>query len=159
MPGRLAGIHEHGVHGRNRVEAGRISGLITDAARSLRPTGVELSTVSHTSTRAGTECVAHALQVLTEMDPMTTIVSIDGVGACDSISRKATFASSGVGSCVSQGSSWRHKCSSASSAIGLVCLMPVMQCTSPSVIRQETEKRPGNGCGRTSSSVSQQGTL
>ena len=41
------------------------------------------------STRARTECVAHALQVLTEMDPMTTIVSIDGVGAYDSISRKA----------------------------------------------------------------------
>ena len=33
--------------------------------------------------------MAHALQVLTEMDPQTTIVSIDGVGAYDSISRKA----------------------------------------------------------------------
>ena len=39
--------------------------------------------------RAGTECVAHALQVLTELDHQATIVSIDGVGAYDSISRKA----------------------------------------------------------------------
>ena len=53
---------------------------------------VEEATAPHQyamSTRAGTECVAHALQVLTEMDPQTTIVSIDGVGAYDSISRKA----------------------------------------------------------------------
>ena len=53
---------------------------------------VEAATAPHQyalSTKAGTECVAHALQVLTEMDPQTTIVSIDGVGAFDSISRKA----------------------------------------------------------------------
>ena len=53
---------------------------------------VEAATAPHQyalSTRAGTECVAHALQALTEMDPMTMIVSIDGVGAYDSISRKA----------------------------------------------------------------------
>ena len=40
------------------------------------------------STRAGTECVAHVLQVLAEIDPQATVVSIDGVGgAYDSISR------------------------------------------------------------------------
>ena len=53
---------------------------------------VEEATTPHQfamSTRAGTECVAQSLQVLTEMDPQTTIVSIDGVGAYDSISRKA----------------------------------------------------------------------
>ena len=33
--------------GRNPVEAGRISGLITDATRSLRPTGAEPSMVSN----------------------------------------------------------------------------------------------------------------
>ena len=47
---------------------------------------VEAATAPHQhalSTRAGTECVAHVLQV------PTTIVSIDGVGAYDSISRKA----------------------------------------------------------------------
>ena len=40
------------------------------------------------STRVGTECVAHVLQVLTEIDPQATIVSIGGAGAYDSISRK-----------------------------------------------------------------------
>ena len=41
---------------------------------------VEAATAPHQyalSTRAGTECVAHALQVLTEMDPLTTIVSME----------------------------------------------------------------------------------
>ena len=33
--------------------------------------------------------IAHVLQVLTEVDPCSTVVSIDGVGAYDSISRKA----------------------------------------------------------------------
>ena len=40
------------------------------------------------STRAGTECIAHVLQALTELDPRATIMSIDGVGAFDLISRK-----------------------------------------------------------------------
>ena len=41
------------------------------------------------STRAGTECIAHVLQALTELDPRATIMSIDGVGAFDLISRKS----------------------------------------------------------------------
>ena len=41
------------------------------------------------STRAGTECVAHACQSLTEEDPTTTVMSIDGIGAFDLVSRKA----------------------------------------------------------------------
>ena len=41
------------------------------------------------STKAGIECIAHALQMLTELDPQATVVSIDGVGAYDTISRKA----------------------------------------------------------------------
>ena len=41
------------------------------------------------STRAGCECVAHALQGLVEMDPDTTIVSDDGIGAYDLISRES----------------------------------------------------------------------
>ena len=55
-------------------------------------TAVETATAPHQyamSTRAGTVCVAHALQVLTELDAQATVVSIDGVGAYDSISRKA----------------------------------------------------------------------
>ena len=41
------------------------------------------------NTRAVCECVAHILQTLTDLDPEATIVSIDGVGAHDSISRNA----------------------------------------------------------------------
>ncbi len=41
------------------------------------------------ATRAGTECVAHALRTLTELDPELTVISIDGVGAFDTISRQA----------------------------------------------------------------------
>ena len=43
------------------------------------------------STRAGTECVAHIVQALTSMDENATLLSIDGVGAYDSISRRAMF--------------------------------------------------------------------
>ncbi len=41
------------------------------------------------STRAGTECVAHALKALTESDPLATVMSIDGIGAFDLISRRS----------------------------------------------------------------------
>ena len=41
------------------------------------------------NTKVGCECVAHILQTLTDLDPEATIVSIDGVGAYDSISRNA----------------------------------------------------------------------
>ena len=41
------------------------------------------------STKAGCECIAHILQTLTDLDGNATIVSIDGVGAYDLISRNA----------------------------------------------------------------------
>ena len=41
------------------------------------------------STRAGTECIAHILQTVTEDNPRTTVLSIDGIGAFDLISRKS----------------------------------------------------------------------
>ena len=53
---------------------------------------VERATSPHQyamTTRAGCECVAHALQGLTELDPEATVTSIDGVGAFDLISRRA----------------------------------------------------------------------
>ena len=40
------------------------------------------------STRAGCECVAHALQGITEMSATATIISIDGIIAYDIISRR-----------------------------------------------------------------------
>ena len=41
------------------------------------------------ATRAGSESIAHAVQVVTDMDPRATVLSIDGVGAFDLISRRA----------------------------------------------------------------------
>ena len=41
------------------------------------------------STRAGCECVSHVVQALCEANPNTTIVSVDGVCAYDTISREA----------------------------------------------------------------------
>ena len=41
------------------------------------------------TTRAGCECVAHLLQHLTDGDAQATILSVDGIGACDLVSRNA----------------------------------------------------------------------
>ena len=41
------------------------------------------------STRAGCECIAHALQAVTELDSEATVTTIDGISAYDSISRRA----------------------------------------------------------------------
>ena len=41
------------------------------------------------STRAGCECIAHALQAMTDADPLATILFVDGISAYDSISRVA----------------------------------------------------------------------
>ena len=38
-----------------------------------------------------TECVAHVVQAFTSLDPSATILSIDSVGAFDSISRRSMF--------------------------------------------------------------------
>ena len=43
------------------------------------------------STKAGCECVAHIMQTLTDQDAGATVVSIDGVGAYDLISRRAVL--------------------------------------------------------------------
>ena len=40
------------------------------------------------STRAGTECIAHAIQALTDLDPSATVLSIDGIGAFDLVSAR-----------------------------------------------------------------------
>ena len=60
-------------------------------SQQLSP-AVERATRPHQyamTTKAGCECIAHALQGLTEIDPEATITSIDGVGAFDLISRRA----------------------------------------------------------------------
>ena len=45
------------------------------------------------TTRAGCECVSHLVRSATDMDERTTIVSVDGIGAYDSISRTCMLAS------------------------------------------------------------------
>ena len=53
---------------------------------------VEKATSPHQyalKTKAGCETVAHSLQVLTDADPNATVVSVDGIGAYDLISRSA----------------------------------------------------------------------
>ena len=41
------------------------------------------------TTCAGTECAAHALQALTEINPEATVMSLDGISAFDLFSRKS----------------------------------------------------------------------
>ena len=41
------------------------------------------------STRAGCECVTHVVRAATDINDRTTIVSVDGIGAYDSISRNS----------------------------------------------------------------------
>ena len=41
------------------------------------------------TTRCGCECIAHAAQALTDADPEATVLSIDGIGVFDLISRAA----------------------------------------------------------------------
>ena len=55
--------------------------------------GPQAETATHpfqhaSSTRAGTECVAHVLQALTSLDREATTLSINGVGAYDTIGRR-----------------------------------------------------------------------
>ena len=41
------------------------------------------------ATRAGCECVSHALQAISDLDESSTVTSIDGISAFDTISRRA----------------------------------------------------------------------
>ena len=51
-------------------------------------TGNETLPVRHVD-RAGCECVAHALQGLTDLDQYATVTSVDGISAFDMISRQS----------------------------------------------------------------------
>ena len=42
-------------------------------------------------TRTACECAAHVVQALTDLNPEATVVSIDGIGACDLISKTAMW--------------------------------------------------------------------
>ena len=57
--------------------------LMEDVERATAPFQYALST------RAGCECIAHALQGIIELDPRATVMSIDGISAYDLISRSS----------------------------------------------------------------------
>ena len=78
-------------------ESGGVRGIVTgDVVRRLvartiaqqmeRPFVATAAFQYALSTRAGSECIAHVLQTLTETDPNATVLSIDGIGAFDLVS-------------------------------------------------------------------------
>ena len=85
-------------HCRNPTEVS--AGVASDVFRRLAATtmaqqlGLEIERATSPfqyalSTRAGTECIAHAIQALTDLNPDATVLSIDGIGAFDMVSRQA----------------------------------------------------------------------
>ena len=86
------------VHSDLLFKLGETPPVIVDVIRLGRTIAQQMSDVVEAatalyqhalSTRAGTECIAHILQTLTEDDPRTTVLSIDGIGTFDLISRKS----------------------------------------------------------------------
>ena len=82
-------------------EDGGVRGIVTGdvvrrlvariIAEQLGP-AVKAATAPHQyalSTRAGCECIAHAIQALCGLNPGATVTSVDGIGAYDSISKRA----------------------------------------------------------------------
>ena len=69
-----------------RLVARTIAQQIGDAVERATPFQCALKT------RAGCECVSHMFQTLLDLDPRATILSVDGVGAFDLISRNAMMA-------------------------------------------------------------------
>ena len=60
-------------------------------AQQIGPS-VEVATAPHQhamSTRARCECIAHMLQARTDLDDRVTVLSIDGIGAFDLVSRES----------------------------------------------------------------------
>ncbi len=90
--GRLTALQKSNGGVRGIVAGDIVRRLVSRTIAQQIGPEVEEATSPHQyalSTRAGTECVAHALQALTAQDERMTVLSIDGVGAFDSISRAA----------------------------------------------------------------------
>ena len=66
-----------------RLVARTISQQLSKAVEATRPHQYAMTT------RAGCECIVHAKQGLSELDPEATITSVDGVSADDMISRRS----------------------------------------------------------------------
>ena len=71
---------------------GGVRGIVAgDVVRKLVARTMSQQTIYQyaLATRAGCECIVHELQVITELNPRTTVTSIDGISAYDLISRCA----------------------------------------------------------------------
>ena len=67
----------------DRIRLGRLTALSQKTEKATAPFQCALST------KAGCECVAHIVQALTDQDVNATVVTVDGVGTFDLISRNA----------------------------------------------------------------------
>ena len=77
---------------RRRGARNRNGHIFSSACRSHTRSAIRQGSggsVRSISTRAGTDCVGHAIGVLTDADPECTILSIDGVGAYDHVFRSS----------------------------------------------------------------------
>ena len=77
---------------RGTVAGDVVRRLVSRTMAQQLGTAVESATAPYQyalRTRAGCECIAHALQGLCDVDPNATIISIGGIGAFDQISRAA----------------------------------------------------------------------
>ena len=60
-----------------------VRGIATGTEKTCAPFQFALSA------RAGTDWVGHAVRAMTDLDPRLTVLSIDGIGACDHVFRSA----------------------------------------------------------------------
>ena len=90
--GRLTSLTKPDVGVRGIVEGDVVRRLVARTISQQLGPEVEQATRPYQyamSTRAGCECVAHALQGLTELDQNATVTSVDGISAFDVISRQS----------------------------------------------------------------------
>ena len=88
--GRITALSKPDGGVRGIVAGDVVRRLVARTIAKQLSTAVEQATSPHQyalTTRAGCECVAHVLQGLTEVDPLATVTSIDGISAFDLISR------------------------------------------------------------------------
>ena len=90
--GRLTALRKPDGSARGIVAGDVIRRLVSRTIAQQIGKAVERATTPHQyalSTRARSECIAHVLQGLCEQNPQATVMSIDGLGAFDPISRAA----------------------------------------------------------------------
>ena len=90
--GRITALQKPSGGIRGIVVGDMVRRLVSRTIAQQIGSAVEVATAPHQyamSTRAGCECIAHMLQVRTDLDDRATVVSIDGIGAFDFVSRES----------------------------------------------------------------------